>query len=235
MDAKFEALVRKGVILTSVIGSQAYGMEIKGSDLDVRAVTVLPDPTYYTGLKNFEQWIDPEEGEDTVIFDIRKFVKLALSANPNILEILFSPLVEAQNSVGCRLLDIRGAFLSQRVGKSYGGYAHDQLHRLRNEHTRLGRVRKWKHGAHLIRLLRMGCEILEDRRVNVDRRGIDRDELRSIRLGEVEFARVMEMADALDTRLLRAQSRTMLRKRPDRDVVERFMVDTIKVVFEENA
>ena len=51
---------------------------------------------------------------------MRKFVVLALKANPNILECLFTPLVEHASPVAERLLAMRGSFLSKHV---YGSEA----------------------------------------------------------------------------------------------------------------
>jgi hypothetical protein len=151
---------------------------------------------------------------------VRKFAKLALNANPNILEILWSPIGSARTALGQRLFEIRGAFLSKKCHKSYGGYALSQLHKLRGQVEKEGRVRKWKHGAHLIRLLRMGCEILETGEVNIDRRGIDADELRAIRSGSYEYARVVGMADELDARLKAAAASSTLPDQPRTFMVE---------------
>jgi predicted nucleotidyltransferase len=56
MDRRFDALVRRGVIFDSVIGSRAYGTNVDDSDVDIRRVTIIPDPRYYTGVRNFEQY-----------------------------------------------------------------------------------------------------------------------------------------------------------------------------------
>jgi predicted nucleotidyltransferase len=234
MDRRFDALVRRGVIFDSVIGSRAYGTNVDDSDVDIRRVTIIPDPRYYTGVRNFEQYGVPGDG-DEVIYDVRKFAKLALNANPNILEILWSPIGSARTALGQRLFEIRGAFLSKKCHKSYGGYALSQLHKLRGQVEKEGRVRKWKHGAHLIRLLRMGCEILETGEVNIDRRGIDADELRAIRSGSYEYARVVGMADELDARLKAAAASSTLPDQPRTFMVEEFLVLAVGSVFKETA
>lgn len=54
-----------------------------------------------------------------------------------------------------------------------------------------------KHAAHCIRLVRMGNEILTTGKVNVDRRGIDAQELLEIRLGKVDYEIVLAEAEQL--------------------------------------
>ena len=58
-----------------------------------------------------------------------------------------------------------------------------------------------KHAAHCIRLVRMGNEILTTGKVNVDRRGIDAEELLEIRLGNVSYDSVLAEAEKLFAQL----------------------------------
>lgn len=134
MDEKY---ILENTIYRVRHGSRAYGTNIPGSDVDEKGICILPDPSYYFGFNRFEQkdgeW---EDGNDRVIYDIRKFFKLALEANPNILEILY---VEDEdilqiNTIGKRLRDNRHLFLSQRAAKTFCGYASSQLHRIKNHY-----------------------------------------------------------------------------------------------------
>lgn len=114
-------------------GSMAYGTNIPGSDVDEKGVCILPDPRYYFGFDRFEQkdkgWAD---GNDRVIYDIRKYFDLALTCNPNIIEILF---VEEEDilkidELGKQLRENRDMFLSQRAARTFVGYAISQLKRI---------------------------------------------------------------------------------------------------------
>jgi len=58
-----------------------------------------------------------------------------------------------------------------------------------------------KHGAHLVRLLRMGYEVLTTGKVNVWREGIDADEIRAIRKGEWSFDKLLEFATDAEKKL----------------------------------
>ena len=55
-----------------------------------------------------------------------------------------------------------------------------------------------KHAGHLVRLLKVGLEIMEGKGVQVDRTNIDRDELYEIRMGNVKFDIVMQKAKDLN-------------------------------------
>jgi predicted nucleotidyltransferase len=58
-----------------------------------------------------------------------------------------------------------------------------------------------KHGAHLVRLMRMAEEVLTTGQVNVWRGGIDRDELLFIRNGGWNFDRLQQFAADMDQKL----------------------------------
>ena len=58
-----------------------------------------------------------------------------------------------------------------------------------------------KHASHLVRLMRMGYEIITDGKVNVNRTGIDADELLAIKNGSWSFEKVMEFKDEMEAKL----------------------------------
>lgn len=70
-----------------------------------------------------------------------------------------------------------------------------------------------KHASHLVRLLRMGYEILTDKKVIVKRP--DRDELLSIKRGAWTYEKVMEYAEEMQKRLDESYKTTTLPKTVD--------------------
>jgi len=121
------------LIYKVVAGSQAYGLAREGSDVDIRGVCIPPKP-YLLGLSEFEQFENPTH--DIVIFALKKFFRLALGCNPNIIEILY---VEPQhilfiNSAGERLCAAREIFLTRRAAETFGSYAIAQLRKLERHH-----------------------------------------------------------------------------------------------------
>jgi predicted nucleotidyltransferase len=123
----------RNLILRVLSGSRAHGLARAGSDEDTRGVCI-PPKEYLLGLRTFEQ--HESETHDHVVFALAKFVRLALEANPNIIETLYTAPqhVLFVNSYGEQLLAARHLFLSRRVGERFGRYAIDQLRRMEHHH-----------------------------------------------------------------------------------------------------
>ena len=69
-----------------------------------------------------------------------------------------------------------------------------------------------KHGAHLVRLMRMGVEILQTGRINVDRTQIDADELKEIKLGSWNYEQLEIYAKDMDDALSEMYKTSTLQK-----------------------
>jgi hypothetical protein len=111
-------------------GSHSYGTNIPTSDLDIRGIAV-PPRNYYIGLtNNFEQ--ASVEEPDMVIFEIRKFLKLASECNPNALEIIFTEPEDhlLMTPAAELLIENRDLFLTKRAKHTFQGYAHAQMKRI---------------------------------------------------------------------------------------------------------
>src|SRR4051794_29128156 len=80
------------VIYRCVIGSRAYGLEHDASDTDLRGV-YLPPAALHWSLYGVPEQIDDPQTQETY-WEFQKFLVLALKANPNVLECLYTPLVE---------------------------------------------------------------------------------------------------------------------------------------------
>ena len=75
-----------------------------------------------------------------------------------------------------------------------------------------------KHAMHLVRLLRMGTEILETGQVHVYRP--DREELQGILRGEWSYDRLEAYAEEMDVKFARLYETSTLRDKPDRKGIE---------------
>lgn len=130
-----DPLLKDNILFLTVAGSHAYGTNTKTSDLDIRGV-VLERETDTLGLTDFEQYVDAKT--DTVIYTLKKFLKLVKECNPNIIEILYSKQEHYLyvSPLGKVLLDNRDLFLTKRAAFSFGGYANAQLNRLENAMSR---------------------------------------------------------------------------------------------------
>jgi predicted nucleotidyltransferase len=84
-----------------------------------------------------------------------------------------------------------------------------------------------KHAMHLVRLLRMGVEILETKKVNVDRTYIDADELKAIREGAWSYERVEEYAHEIDAKLDTSYANSDLPKTVDVEKIDGLCIDSV--------
>jgi len=208
------------VVYRCVLGSHAYGLANEESDLDRRGIYLPPAELHWSLFGVPEQLEDKET--DEVYWEMRKFVTLALKANPNILECLYTPIVELTTPVADELLAMRECFLSKLVYQTYNGYVLSQFKRLEQDLRTVGTI-KWKHAMHLIRLLIAGVTALRERHVPV-RVGEYRERLLAIKRGEVEWPEVNEWRLALHKEFDRELQRTALPDRPDYEKANAFLV-----------
>lgn len=121
--------IDKHTILLVLHGSRAYGTAIATSDRDLRGVAVPPRDHFFGFAHQFEQSECKEP--DMVVYDIRKFFRMAADCNPNVIEILFADTVVTARPEAERLLAGRELFLSKKARHTFAGYAHAQLKRIR--------------------------------------------------------------------------------------------------------
>lgn len=126
----------ENVMLLTLGGSHAYGMETEHSDLDVRGIAFNTKEEILLG-KDFEQVVNVPT--DTSIYSFNKMIQLLTSNNPNTIEILGCKPEQYlhMTSLGRELLDNRKMFLSQICVHTFGGYASSQLRRMENKAARL--------------------------------------------------------------------------------------------------
>ena len=209
-------------------GSRAYGTNIPGSDYDEKGICILPDLRYYFGFKRFDQkdsgWKD---GSDRVIYDVRKFFSLALKCNPNIIEVLYvAPgSIVKMDTDGELIRANRDIFLSRRAAVTFTGYAVAQMKKLKARVDR-GEEPKWKHAMHLVRLLRMGKEIVQTGKVWVKRP--DADDLLEIRYGDRSLESIFAESEKLLKQVDECVQYSPLPREPKADVAEMLLIDLIK-------
>jgi uncharacterized protein len=131
------------VIYRCVVGSRAYGLDEDGSDIDRRGI-YLPPADLHWSLGSVPEQLEDKANEECY-WELQKFLTLALRANPNVLECLYTPLVETVTPLARDLLDMRAIFLSQLIYQTYNGYVMSQFRRLEQDIRTIGTI-KWKHG-----------------------------------------------------------------------------------------
>ncbi|GAA1701173.1 hypothetical protein GCM10009745_55360 [Kribbella yunnanensis] len=206
-----DRLVRDHTIFAAVVGSRAFGLDTDASDTDTRGVYVAPTESFWSLAKPPTHVDGPEP--EWFSWEVERFCELALKANPNLLEVLHSPLVVQQTELGTELVELREAFLSQLAYQTYSGYVLSQFKKLEADFRRDG-APKWKHVMHLIRLLLSARSLLLDAELIVDV-GPNRERLLAVKRGELPWDEVEKWRLGLHGELDDALRRTVLPATPD--------------------
>ena len=208
------------IIYRCVVGSRAYGLDTEDSDTDHRGVYLAPADLQWSLYGAPEQFED--NAAQSCHWELQKFIIMALKANPNILECLYSPLVEKMMPLGEELLALRKQFLSQMIFQTFNGYAMSQFKKIEQDLRNHGEVR-WKHAMHLLRLLLTGAATLRTGAVPV-RVEQHRVRLLSIKRGEMPWPEVDAWRRELHGDFERALAETKLPERPDYETANRFLI-----------
>lgn len=208
------------VIYRCVVGSRAFGLDSPDSDTDLRGIYLPPADRLFS-LDGVPEQIERKESEECY-WELSKFLKLALKANPNILECLYTPLVLFATPLAGELRSIRSAFLSKLLYQTYNGYVLSQFKKL-DADQRLRGAYRWKHAMHLIRLLLSGITALREGYVPV-RVEAHRERLLAIKAGALPFAEVDAWRLALHEEFDDAFRTTRLPDRPDVPAVDAFLI-----------
>jgi predicted nucleotidyltransferase len=208
------------VIYRCVVGSRAYGLDDADSDTDRRGV-YLPPAELHWSLYGVPEQLENAETEETY-WELQKFLTLALKANPNVLECLYTPIVEHATPLARELLAMRESFLSRMVYQTYNGYVLSQFKKLQADLRNKGAV-KWKHVMHLVRLLLAGITTLREGVVPVHV-GPHRAELLAIKRGELPLEEVEKWRLDLHQQFDAAAEATRLPERPDYERANAFLI-----------
>lgn len=214
------------VIYRCVLGSKAYGLDDANSDTDRRGI-FLPPAEIHWSLYGVPEQLENKETEECY-WELQKFITLALKANPNILECLYTPLVETATPLAEELLAMRSIFLSRLVYQTYNGYVMSQFKKLEQDLRTKGVIRE-KHAMHLIRLLLSGITVLREGFVPV-RIEDHRQQLLSIRYGEMLWADVNDWRLDLHQQFDAAFAATSLPERPDYEKANAFLIKARKTM-----
>ena len=130
MDAREQA--ERYPIVRCRTGSHAYGMATASSDLDVRGVFAGMPLSVMSPFFPVELYEVP--GEDTVLYELSKYVKLVCDQNPNIVELLWVDESDVlfRSPAWKALHDMRAGLLTTRIRATYAGYAMQALKKMRS-------------------------------------------------------------------------------------------------------
>jgi predicted nucleotidyltransferase len=216
------------VILRCVIGSRAYGLDDERSDTDRRGI-FLPAADLHWSLYGVPEQVERHETQEHY-WELQRFLVLALKANPNVLETLYTPLVESATPLAEELLAMREAFLSRLVYQTFNGYVMSQFRKMQADLRNQGQV-KWKHVMHLLRLLISGIGTLRNGFVPV-RVDEHRDALLAVKRGETPWAETERWRLSLHEEFDRALGETSLPERPDYRRANEFLLKARRAALE---
>lgn len=132
----------ESLILLGRRGSEAHGLYIPSGahngfdDRDLMGI-VIPPEEYYLGLKQWDVAEAINGPWDVVLYELRKFTRLLMKQNPNVLQLLwlededYLPVPHRQRFHGLSLVRSRLLFRHERHARnSFCGYAEAQLKRM---------------------------------------------------------------------------------------------------------
>lgn len=240
--------IKDHTILYGYRGSKAHNLYIPSEedmstdDIDWMGIVIAPID-YYFGIYHFEGTEHWEGKDDVVIYELRKFIRLLLKANPNVLSFLWNKpeMFTHCEPIAQELIDNRDLFSTKQAFKSFGGYSKSQLHKMfhQNYQGYMGDKRKKlvdkfgydvKNASHLIRLLRMGIEFLSTGQLTVYREN-DRQELIDIKQGKWSAKKVEELGNDLFNRLQDACNASPLPKQPNYHKINNLLVGIMRKYY----
>jgi len=151
------------IIYRCIVGSRAYGLDHDDSDTDRRGIYLAPADLQWSLFGAPEQFEDNARKAATGTAEVSDH---GAQGEPNILECLYSPIVEKLTPLSEELLAMREAFLSQMIFQTFNGYAMSQFKKIEQDIRNSGEI-KWKHAMHLLRLLITDATTLREGHVPV--------------------------------------------------------------------
>lgn len=227
-------------------GSRAQGTATKDSDYDMIGIFVAPLHRYFGAAYKDPKWrtikVDHPDG-DVTFHEVQKFFRLLLSCNPDVISMVFAPdqCYLFKSSYWYNVTENREIFLSRRAYDSFIKYADSQLGKMMEGKLtknlgakRKARIEKYgfdtKNAAHLIRILRMGCEIL-DENSEIKVRRPDAKELIDIKEGRWSLDKIRNEAERLKKKIETEIDYSWLPEEPDVVAANRILIRLLSCFF----
>jgi predicted nucleotidyltransferase len=122
-------------LLIVIRGSHAYGTNIETSDTDYSGIFVQSEDDIL-GNKYLEQINDDKN--DTVIYEVRRFLELVSKNNPTVLELLNTPedCILYKDPAFDMILENKDKFITKICANSFGGYAKMQIQKAKGQNKK---------------------------------------------------------------------------------------------------
>src|SRR5690606_24467731 len=113
------------ILFKGIVGSQSYGLATPESDVDEKSIFIQSNEDILSN--KYVPQVDINK--DDVAYEIRRFLELVSTGNPNVLELLYLPercIIETSPEWEY-ILKYREKFLTKKCHSTYFGYAKTQL------------------------------------------------------------------------------------------------------------
>lgn len=212
--------------LDVIVGSKAHGLDRPDSDEDRKGFYIARTIDFWKFDSKPKEQLEDKENDRTY-YEIGKFLKLCLSCNPTILEVLYSnKIVYATTNEGYRVRGNRRIFLSKKAIKTYGGYATQQIKKFLSAEIGSSRQSGWKNAVHTARLYVSGTHLLRTGNVLVNIKGHESHQhLVAIRNGEMSRDDFIQYVNLLEKDFKKAADNTNLPKEPNYSVANKMLYD----------
>ena len=119
-------------LFIAIRGSQAYGTQLPTSDIDYAGVYIQSQSDIY-GNRYKDQINDDKN--DTVFYEIKRFLELVASNNPTILELMNTPedCIIYKHPLYDLILEKKTEFITKVCAKSFGGYGIQQIKKAKGQ------------------------------------------------------------------------------------------------------
>lgn len=114
------------ILLECIVGSQAYGTAIEGSDIDKKFIYIEPLENVLSDTYTQQLNVD----KDYVGYEISRFCELIAKGNPNMLDLLNMPddcIISKSPLFKEYFEDNMHRFITKKIEGAFGRYAHDQI------------------------------------------------------------------------------------------------------------
>lgn len=243
------AMAERTTILRVPAGSTLHGLHVPGTDDRDEVGICIEDLDAAMGFSEFEQYIYRTAAEregrhdapsqpgdlDLTIFSLRKFLRLAMQGNPQILQCLFVPfsLCVVRDARGAQLQELAPLIVSRQAGHRYLGYLEAQRQRLLGERGQKKTNRPelearhgydTKYAMHILRLGFQGVELMTTGRLTLPMPEKDRAFAYAVRLGEVPMQDALTRAGELERQIKDLLDDAPVPAEPSRDALQSWMV-----------
>jgi predicted nucleotidyltransferase len=250
-------IVETATILRGAVGSTLHGLHHGGQDdRDEMAIFIEP-PEFLVGLRlaesgrssgPFEHYVERTQPEgvrsgpgdlDLVAYSLRKWLRLALSGNPTVLLLLFSPpeMLHTCTATGAALRELAPSIVSRQAGPRFIGYMQAQKQRLLGTRGQRNVNRPelieahgfdTKYAMHVARLGVQGTELLTMGRLTLPMPEPERSRIMAIRRGAIPFEQAIAEIDEIERKLQEAFEESPLPAEPDGERVNAFVLGSYR-------